>query len=286
MKKILIQLDTDSLASTFDRVVAVDADVDELFSYGGITPENVVPLVHGAIFTRGPQDLKNTAIFLGGSNSDAAEAVLSQVQQTFFGPMRISLMFDPNGSVTTAAAAVLSAGKHLDLSQSKSVVLGGTGPVGYRACQLLARSGGQATLVSRSEEKAAMAAKKINDMGYDGKVTPAACSNEEEIIAIANDSQFLLASGAAGVQFLSEEQLISLTNLKVAIDLNAVPPVGLGGIDVMSKAKEQGNIITYGAIGVGGLKMKIHKAGVRQLFKSNSQVLETETLYELGQELI
>ncbi|MEZ6048845.1 MAG: methylene-tetrahydromethanopterin dehydrogenase N-terminal domain-containing protein [Planctomycetaceae bacterium] len=66
MKKILIQLDTDPRPSSFDRVVAVDADVDELFSYGGITPENVVPLIHGAIFTRGPQDLNNTALFLGG----------------------------------------------------------------------------------------------------------------------------------------------------------------------------------------------------------------------------
>ncbi|MCA9093493.1 MAG: bifunctional NADP-dependent methylenetetrahydromethanopterin dehydrogenase/methylenetetrahydrofolate dehydrogenase, partial [Planctomycetaceae bacterium] len=62
MKKILIQLDTDVFPSSFDRVVAVDAGVDELFSYGGITPENVVGLVHGAMFTRGPADLKNTAI--------------------------------------------------------------------------------------------------------------------------------------------------------------------------------------------------------------------------------
>ncbi|MEZ6048843.1 MAG: hypothetical protein R3C11_25340 [Planctomycetaceae bacterium] len=53
----------------------------------------------------------------------------------------------------------------------------------------------------------------------------------------------------------------------------------------MAKAKEKDGLITYGAIGVGGLKMKIHKAGIRELFKSNSQVMETETLYELGREL-
>ena len=68
MKTILIQLDTDAVPSVFDRVVAVDADVDHLFSYGGVTPERVEPLVHGAIFTRGPKDLAQTAIFIGGSD--------------------------------------------------------------------------------------------------------------------------------------------------------------------------------------------------------------------------
>ncbi|HET6324637.1 MAG TPA: methylene-tetrahydromethanopterin dehydrogenase N-terminal domain-containing protein, partial [Planctomycetaceae bacterium] len=57
MRRILIQLDTDAVPSVFDRVVAVDAGVDEVFSYGGVTPEQVEPLVHGAIFTRGPADL-------------------------------------------------------------------------------------------------------------------------------------------------------------------------------------------------------------------------------------
>jgi hypothetical protein len=73
MKRILIQLDTDPQPSVFDRVVAVDAGVEELFSYGGVTVENVEPLVHGAMFTRGPADLKNTAIFVGGSDVAAGE---------------------------------------------------------------------------------------------------------------------------------------------------------------------------------------------------------------------
>ncbi|MDB5337874.1 MAG: mtdA, partial [Planctomycetaceae bacterium] len=79
MKTILMQFDTDARPSTFDRVVAVDAGADELFSYGGISPENVTGLVHGAIFTRGPKDLKHTAIFIGGSHVSAGEALLKQV---------------------------------------------------------------------------------------------------------------------------------------------------------------------------------------------------------------
>ncbi|MBX3440488.1 MAG: bifunctional NADP-dependent methylenetetrahydromethanopterin dehydrogenase/methylenetetrahydrofolate dehydrogenase, partial [Planctomycetaceae bacterium] len=106
MKRILIQLDTDPLPSSFDRVVAIDAGADEVFAYGGVTPENVTPLVHGAIFTRGPQELKNTAIFIGGSDVAAGEMLLDAVSNVFFGPMRVSVMMDSNGSNTTAAAAV------------------------------------------------------------------------------------------------------------------------------------------------------------------------------------
>src|SRR5579862_7251461 len=67
-RKILIQLDTDAQPSVFDRVVAIDAGADEVFSYGGVRPEQVQGLVHGAIFTRGPKDLKRTALFIGGSD--------------------------------------------------------------------------------------------------------------------------------------------------------------------------------------------------------------------------
>ena len=65
-RKILIQLDSDPHPSVFDRVVAVDAGADEIFSYGGVKPEQVRDLIHGAIFTRGPKDLKRTALFVGG----------------------------------------------------------------------------------------------------------------------------------------------------------------------------------------------------------------------------
>jgi len=105
MRRILIHFDTDAVPSVFDRVVAIDAGVDELFSYGGITPENVESLVHGAIFTRGPADLNLTAIFVGGSNVPAGEAILDVIKKTFFGPFRVSVLFDGNGANTTAAAA-------------------------------------------------------------------------------------------------------------------------------------------------------------------------------------
>ncbi len=106
---ILLQLDTDPQPSVFDAVVAVDAGVDHLFRHGGVTPANVRDLVYGALFTRGPADLQRTAIFIGGANVEAGEAVLSAVKATFFGDFRVSVLLDANGANTTAAAAVLAA---------------------------------------------------------------------------------------------------------------------------------------------------------------------------------
>src|SRR5687767_15768357 len=107
-KKILVHLDTDPQPSVFDRVVAVDSGVDYLFTHHAVKPDQVPALVHGAIFTRGPKDLHRTAVFVGGSDVAAGEAVLAAVRASLipqFG-MSVSVMLDSNGSNTTAAAAV------------------------------------------------------------------------------------------------------------------------------------------------------------------------------------
>src|SRR5947209_15087038 len=153
---ILVQLDTEPHPSVFDRVVAIDAGVMHLFSYGGVNPAAVMPLVHGCIFTRGPKDLHRTAIFVGGSDAAAAEAVLAEVKKHLIPAygLNVSVMLDPNGANTTAAAAVRAAGRHLDLGQAESLVLGGTGPVGQRVARLLAKHGGHVRIGSRARDRA------------------------------------------------------------------------------------------------------------------------------------
>ena len=285
MKRILIQLDTDAHASSFDRVVAVDSDVDELFSYSSVTPENVEPLVHGGMFTRGPKDLKSTAIFVGGSNVAAGEAVVDKVKNTFFGPVRVSVMLDSNGSNTTAAAAVSAARRHLNFAETEALVLGGTGPVGQRAAQLLASEGATVRVGSRSLERSQSACEAIAADVEDAKLTPIQAGTPDEVTSAADGVRLIIAAGAAGVEFLSVEQRQQLQSLKVAVDVNAVPPVGLAGIEVMDNGVDRDGVICFGAIGVGGTKMKIHKAGIRRLFESNDQVLVTDSIYEIGKQL-
>ena len=285
MKTILIQLDTDPLPSTFDRIVAVDAGVGETFSYGGVTPDNVEPLLHGAMFTRGPQDLQNTAIFIGGSSVSDGEALLERVLATFFGPVRVSVMMDSNGSNTTAAAAVIAAGRHLDLAKTEAVIPGGTGPVGFRAAQLLAAQGASVGIVSRSLERARSACEAVRSAVDSARVTPLAVSDSGDLSDICSGAALIIAAGAAGVQFLTEDEWTGLSSLRVAIDANAVPPAGLGGIDVMDRGCERSGRLCYGAIGIGTMKMKIHKAAVRKLFDVSDQVLDTAAIHAIGLEV-
>lgn len=286
MKKILIQLDTDPRPSTFDRVVAVDAGADDIFSYGDITPENVEPLVHGAIFTRSPSDLMHTAIFVGGSNVAAGEAVYEKVKKTLFGPFSVSIMMDSNGSNTTAAATVLCAMRHLNLAETSALVLGGTGPVGFRAAQLLLSQGARVVLASRSLDRSKEACDRLAKLFDSPNITPCESSPSKPLDPAATDVQLVISAGAAGAELISQSQLQSVEGLKLAIDLNAVAPAGIAGVEVMDKAKERGSILTYGAIGVGGTKMKIHHAAIRKLFESNEHRYDTTALFELGHHLL
>ena len=285
MQNILIQLDTDEHPSVFDRVVAVDADIDRLFSYGGVSPDNVEPLVHGAMFTRGADTLRNTAIFVGGSNVAAGEALVKQVRQTFFGPVRVSVMMDSNGSNTTAAAAVLSAARHISLPGCSALVLGGTGPVGQRAAQLLAQEGADVRVASRSLDRAEKVCQAIRAVNSSAKLQPVAAGSADEVRAACAQVELIIAAGAAGVELLSSETRHELDELRVAIDLNAVPPAGIGGIEPFDKGAGHDNVICYGAIGVGGLKMKIHKAALKRLFTANDQMLDTAAIFQIGREL-
>ena len=116
---------------------------EEVFSYGGVKPDQVENLVHGAIFTRGPKDLRSTAFFIGGSDVSAAEKLLEQLKKSMlpqFG-LRVSVLLDANGANTTAAAAVLAVARHWPLGDAQCLVLGGTGPVGQRAARLLVGQG-------------------------------------------------------------------------------------------------------------------------------------------------
>src|SRR3974390_66632 len=157
MKRLLFLLDTDQVPSVFDTVVGYDGGADHVVGYGGITPENAGPLIDGAIFTRGPNEKRCTAIFVGGSNMAAGEELLSAVTKRFFGNFRVSVMLDSNGSNTTAAAGVAQIAKRVPLAGKKVVVLAGTGPVGLRAAALFAKEGAQVSMTSRDKQRSTAA---------------------------------------------------------------------------------------------------------------------------------
>lgn len=283
--KILVQLDTDPQPSVFDSVVAVDAGVEHLLRHASITPENVRDRVHGAIFTRGPADLHSTAIFVGGSDVLKAEAVLKQVRESFFGPCRVSVMLDPNGANTTAAAAVLAAQSHLPLAGARALVLASTGPVGQRVVRLLAREGAIVRAASRSVERAATVCDALRAQYPQADLTPLGIRDHAETLAALRDVAIVICASAAGIELVPLAIRRQCTSLRVAIDLNAVPPLGIEGVKATDRAVVQDGACCHGAIAVGGTKMKIHKAAIRRLFESNDQILDAEELFAIGKSL-
>lgn len=284
-KRILIQLDPDPHASVFDAVVAIDSGTDHLLQYKEVQVNQVRDLVYGAMFTRGPEDLRNTAVFVGGSNVAAGEALLKAVTECFFGPMRVSVLLDANGANTTAAAAVLAAGDHAPLGGSTALVLGATGPVGQRVVRLLARQGVRVRVASRGLQRAKDVCTAVAGLVDDAELTPCEANSSKTIADALTGAHVVIAAGAAGAELLPADVRCACKGLRVAIDLNAVPPLGIGGLEVTDKAVERDGAICYGAIGVGARKMKIHKAAIRKLFERNDHVLDAEEIYGIGRQL-
>ena len=235
--------------------------------------------------SRGPKDLLNTAIFVGGSDVAVGEQILQEVKACFFGPMRVSVLFDANGANTTAGAAILVAQRHVDLSRATATVLAATGPVGQRAVRLLSRAGARVRVASRRLARAEAVCDEIRESVADAHVTPCATSTPEETAAAMAGSEILIAAGAAGFELVSQPVWQSLQGLRVAIDLNAVPPAGIAGVDPLDAGRARDDVICYGAIGVGGLKMKIHKGAIRALFEANDRMCDAEEVFEIGRQL-
>lgn len=285
MKKLLFLFDTDAMPNVFDTVVGYDGGADNVAGYGGVTPDNVGALIDGTIYTRGGSEKKSTAIFVGGGNMEAGEALFSAVKKRFFGPFRVSCMLDSNGSNTTAAAGVALVAKAAgSLRGQRAVVLAGTGPVGMRSAALLAGEGAEVVIAGRALDKTQAAADAINAR-FKVNVTAAATPDEASRIALVKGRNIVFTAGAIGVELLPEAAWADEPSIAFLADYNAQPPAGIGGIEAMDKGKDRHGCKAFGALGIGGLKLKLHRACVGRLFESTEQVLDAEEIFSLAKSM-
>lgn len=285
MRKLLLQLDSSRMPSVFDQVVAYDAGADDIMSYGGVTETDVRDLVHGCIFTRGPKDLHNTAVWIGGSNMSAGEQLLAMAQDAVFAPFTVSMMLDSNGSNTTAVAAVVKIEQTLgSLEGTKVLILAGTGPVGQRAAGLLAKDGAHVTITSRKPEQGEKARQFISAR-FNVQVEATTMNDPAALPELCREAEVLLNSGPAGVQMVPKSAWTAAKSLKIAVDLNAVPPLGIEGIEAADNGVDREGVTTFGALGIGGLKMKLHKACIARLFERNDLVLDAESILDVARSL-
>ena len=285
MRKLLLQLDSSRLASVFDRVVAYDGGADAVLGYGGITATDVRDLVYGCMFTRGPKDLKHTAVFIGGSDIAAGEQLLAAATHTMFKPFTVSVMLDSNGSNTTAVAAVakmLAAGP--DVRGKRVVVVAGTGPVGQRAAGLFAKAGADVVITSRKQD-AGDRARDLVRQRFGGQVRCVCVIGPADAAGALEGAVLVLNAGPAGVMLVPRAAWAKRPGLKVVADVNAVPPLGIEGVDLMDDGITKDGVMCFGALAIGNLKMKVHKACIARLFERNDLVLDAETIADVAREL-
>jgi hypothetical protein len=289
VKKILLQLDTEEHPSPFDAIVAHDADVEVLLSHGNVKPDETRALVQDAFFTRGPDDLKNTAVWVGGKDVAAGEQIFAQVQKAFFGPFQVSVMLDSNGCNTTAATTIARIAKAHSLDGKRAVVLG-LGAVGLRSATLLAQEGCEVTVASLPADlfgddrpyhrpRGLSVAEKLGlDIREPG--------DRSDLEAMLDGAQIVLAAGPAGVEVLRRDAWAAAESVELLADYNAAEPLGIEATKANDDLADYDGKLVLGALAIGGPKMKVHKACVRKLFESNDQVLDTDAVYAVAKELV
>jgi hypothetical protein len=286
VKKVLLQLDTEDHPSPFDAIVAHDAGVDVLLSQSNVKPESAKALAQDAFFTRGPDDLKNTAIWVGGKNVAAGEQIFDEVQKAFFGPFKVSVMIDSNGCNTTAATTIARIAKERSLDGERAVVIG-LGAVGLRSATLLQGEGCEVVVSTLSPDlleshRRPRGLDVATELGLDVR-EPA---DRGELEGVLEGAQIVLSAGPAGVCVLRQDFWASHPTIELLADYNAAEPLGVEGTEATDDMKDYDGKLVLGALAIGGPKMKVHKTCVRRLFESNEAILDTDAVYEIAKELV
>jgi methylene-tetrahydromethanopterin dehydrogenase len=280
--------------SPFDVNMALDAGYDDAIPYTSVTIEDVSGLVQDAIFSRGPEGVKRTGVFIGGKRAIEALDMMERAKKAMVPPFEISVFSDPAGSFTTAAAMVACVKKALrekfstELKGKRIAVFGGTGVVGFASAVIAALDGAQATLIGydgpdrvRKLAEEANARFSVN-IGYaDG-------SSEEQKSELVRDADVIFSAGPAGRRLLSAEQLKLAKQLKVVTDVNAVPPSGVEGVGVNDNAAPipGTKAVAIGALTVGNVKYQTEAGLFKMMIEAEKPVyLDFRDAYSLAQKL-
>lgn len=293
---ILHMLTTAKNLSPFDVNMAMDAGWVAAIPYINVEPSEVKGLIQDVIFSRSPKGLKNTAIFIGGRDTKQARDMLKTAKNSMFAPFEVSVFADPSGAFTTAAGMVAAVEDELatkfntTLEGKNLLALGGTGPVGQAAAVLAAQAGANVRIIGRQLDKAQRVADLCNDEFGDGKIsiTAGADSDKADYIKTAD---VVFSTGAAGIEMLNADHIASAAQLKVAADINAVPPSGIVGLDAFDNGKEIANstsgAVGLGALAIGNIKYKTQSQLLKEMIESESPIfIHFEHAFEVARDII
>ncbi len=244
-------------ASPFDVNMAYDAGWNAVATYTEVDADEVESMIRDVIFSRGPKGARRTGVFIGGRNMQTAMDMLESACEAMFPPFAVSVFADPSGAFTTAAAMVAKVEQRLQschnttLEGQRVVVLGGTGPVGTAAAVLAAQCGAHVVVMGRRQDRADRVA-ALCSHSFGAELTGIKGDVNDHKAEQLSTADVVLGTAKAGVQVMDGGLVVAATDLKVAADLNAVPPTGIEGIGM----KDDGSPLTgsaSGAVGIGAL---------------------------------
>jgi len=293
---ILHMLTTAKNLSPFDVNMALDAGWVSALPYTNVEPSEVQGLVQDAIFSRSAKNLKRTGIFIGGRDTKQAMDMLKMAKRSMVPPFEVSVFADPSGAFTTAAGMVAAVERELmtkfntTLAGKNILALGGTGPVGQAAAVIAAQAGANVRIIGRQLDKAQHIADMCSDEFGGGKITISAGADADKADYMKT-ADVVFATGAAGIELLSAELIASAPQLKVAADVNAVPPAGIAGVDAFHNgtAIEGSNsgAVGIGALAIGNIKYQAQNRLLKKMIEADKPVyLHFEHAFEVAREYI
>ena len=295
-RSILHMLDPMPNNSPFDVNMAMDAGFDVLMPYSNVKLDNVYRLTQDAIFSRGPAGVKRTGIFIGGRDLALAMDMLTTCQQAMVPPFEVSVFADPSGAFTTAAALVACVEKELiakhgkQLKDCKALVFGGTGPVGIATGIIASLAGTDTYLVDHLSIDNAQDVANAYNRRFSCTLKGAFASTDADKVKLMTDVDLVFCTAKAGIQVLDAAVLKQATQLKVAGDVNAVPPLGIEGIkrnDFGVPLVHAPHAVGVGALAVGNVKYQLQNEMLKLMLDTDKpQYLDFRQAYSKAKELL
>src|SRR5262249_17793261 len=139
------------------------------------------------------------------------------------------------------AVAKLRAAVGGDVQGRRVVVTAGTGPVGLRAAGLFAKAGAQVVVTSRRAEQGPRIVEAIRQRfaAPVSMITMADPSQAASVLASDGGAELLLNAGPPGACLIPRDAWTGRSGLRGAADVNAVPPLGVEGIEVSDDGVER-----------------------------------------------
>ncbi len=294
---LLFYLDTDVKASPFDICMAYDVGYDAVIPYENVNPEDAKNITQDALLSRGPKGVKHTAFMIGGKNAERSEEVFQAVKDSMFPPFKTSIIIDPAGAYTTAAAMVAKAEDALVKNKlgelkDKTCAIMGTGAVGQIAAVLLAKIGCKVMIASLNPKRAdgkehAESIGKLLAKDHGVQVQGIFAPTPASKIEIIQKADVIMCAGVKGVRIIDKEMLKDVKHMKLLLDINAVPPFGVEGIELKDDMKEMlPGIFVIGALSVGDLKHKVEKEMLRDARSNGKEVYNFNVALPMARKML